>query len=85
MANITYGTFFLFASSVVFGIVFTWFLIPETKGISLEDMDTLFSRSGLPRTWRKQLDEIIEERRAAGDPEMFVADEKEHASHRENN
>ncbi|KAI8213941.1 putative quinate permease [Colletotrichum sp. SAR 10_76] len=47
MTDITYGTFLLFACSVVFGFVFTFLLIPETKGISLEDMDVLFTRKAL--------------------------------------
>ncbi|KAL6916282.1 hypothetical protein ACHAP8_010914 [Fusarium lateritium] len=65
MADITYGTFLLFACSVVFGLFFAFFLIPETKGISLEDMDILFSRKGMPRTWRRQTNDVIAERRAA--------------------
>lgn len=63
MNNITYGTFFLFGASVVCGIIFTWFLIPETKGVLLEDMDVLFSQKGNASSWRKLTDEIIEARR----------------------
>ena len=64
MTDITWGTFILFACSVVFGLCFAFFLIPETKGISLEDMDLLFSRKGMPRTWRRQTNDIIAQRRA---------------------
>lgn len=64
MTDITYGTFLLFACSVVFGLFFAFFLVPETKGISLEDMDVLFSRKGMPRTWRRQTNDVIAQRRA---------------------
>jgi len=33
--------FFFFAMNIVLG-AYVWFFIPETKGISLEHMDTLF-------------------------------------------
>ena len=60
-------------------------MIPETKGIALEDMDILFSRTGLPRSWRSQLDEVIHERRVAVDPDVFgEAEEKEETAHRDN-
>ncbi|KAJ3958394.1 hypothetical protein N0V92_005036 [Colletotrichum tropicale] len=84
MTDITYGTFLLFACSVVFGFVFTFLLIPETKGISLEDMDVLFTRKGMPRTWRRQTEEIINQRRADGHADALGRDEKEiAASHHE--
>lgn len=84
MTDITYGTFLLFACSVVFGFVFTSLLIPETKGISLEDMDILFTRKGMPRTWRRQTEEIINQRRADGHADALGRDEKEiAASHHE--
>ncbi|KAM0542722.1 hypothetical protein ACHAPJ_012655 [Fusarium lateritium] len=63
MADIKYGTFLLFACSVVFGFFFVFFLVPETKGISLEDMGVLFTRKGMPRTWRRQTNDIIVQRR----------------------
>jgi sugar porter (SP) family MFS transporter len=37
-----YGTYFIFGSFCGAMFFFTWFLIPETKGISLEKMDALF-------------------------------------------
>lgn len=82
MTNITYGTFLLFACSVVFGMCFALFLVPETKGITLEDMDILFSRTGLPLTWRRQTDEIIEERRESGQDDA-LSREKERIEHNE--
>lgn len=37
-----YGTYFIFGSFCFSMFIFVWFLIPETKGISLEKMDNLF-------------------------------------------
>nr|AHA12287.1 DEHU transporter 1 [Asteromyces cruciatus] len=37
-----YGTYFIFGSFSFCMFFFTWFLIPETKGVSLEKMDALF-------------------------------------------
>ncbi|KAF2173749.1 hypothetical protein M409DRAFT_16023 [Zasmidium cellare ATCC 36951] len=37
-----YGAYFIYGSFCFCMFVFTWFLIPETKGISLEKMDELF-------------------------------------------
>lgn len=37
-----YGTYFIFGSFCFSMFIFTWFFIPETKGISLERMDELF-------------------------------------------
>ena len=37
-----YGTYFIYGSFCFAMFVFVWFLIPETKGVSLERMDELF-------------------------------------------
>jgi len=37
-----YGTYLIFGSFCFTMFVFTWFFIPETKGMSLEKMDDLF-------------------------------------------
>ncbi|KAK6076458.1 hypothetical protein SCUP234_07192 [Seiridium cupressi] len=37
-----YGTYLIFGSFGVVMLVFVWFLVPETKGVSLEQMDALF-------------------------------------------
>jgi hypothetical protein len=64
MTNIKSGTFFLFGSSVVFGCLFSWLFVPETKGFSLEEMDILFTRKGLAYTWRRQAEESMQQSRA---------------------
>jgi MFS family permease len=40
--GIQYGTFMFYGCWSVIAIAFTWFFIPETKGVQLEDMDLLF-------------------------------------------
>ena len=39
------GTFFLFTTCTFFSIIFVYFLLPETKGKTLEDMEKLFTSS----------------------------------------
>jgi hypothetical protein len=72
MANIKYGTFLFFGSSLVLGICFVFFFMPETKGLSLEEMDILFNISGLGNKKRAKADKMIEDIRTA---EALVGDE----------
>lgn len=45
--DITYGTFLFFASMTVLGGIYVYLMIPETKGVRLENMDILFGTKGL--------------------------------------
>lgn len=67
LANITYGTFLLFGSCVVVGVVFVYLFMSETKGLSLEEMDALFSIRGLVISKHKKAKQIIVEQRQAQD------------------
>lgn len=40
--TIGYGTYLFFAAFALIAFAFTWFLIPETKGKTLEEMDGVF-------------------------------------------
>ena len=40
-----FGVYMFFASLMLCSVVFVYFFLPETKGIPLEAMDRLFSRS----------------------------------------
>jgi hypothetical protein len=42
LSSIRFYTYVFFAIFCVLSIVFTYFVIPETKGRSLEDMDAVF-------------------------------------------
>lgn len=44
LANITYGTYFLFGSFAVIMGLFVYVFLPETRGRSLEEMDEIFNR-----------------------------------------
>lgn len=45
IAAMHYGIYFFFACVAIISIPFVFFLVPETKGIALEDMDKLYDRS----------------------------------------
>lgn len=42
LTTITWGTYIFFAAFCFIGLAFTYFVIPETRGKSLEDMDVAF-------------------------------------------
>lgn len=42
IADIGYGTYFLFAACITLSIPWVYFFVPETKNLSLEEMDRLF-------------------------------------------
>jgi hypothetical protein len=42
ITNIGYGTYFVFASMTTLSVAFVFFFLPETKGLSLEEIDVLF-------------------------------------------
>ncbi|KAK8064583.1 quinate permease [Apiospora phragmitis] len=54
-----YGVYFFFASLMILSVIFTYFLIPETKAIPLEHIDRLFA----VRPVRKANDVIMAELR----------------------
>lgn len=45
LENLKYGTYVFFAVFCIIAFCFTYFVIPETKGRSLEDMDAIFGGS----------------------------------------
>ncbi|KAJ5115380.1 hypothetical protein NUU61_001139 [Penicillium alfredii] len=47
ISNISYGTYFVFAACTTLSIPFVWLMIPETKGLKLEEVDVLFNGRGL--------------------------------------
>jgi len=51
-----YGTYFIFGSFCFSMFIFVWFLIPETKGISLEKMDELFGVVESPKLVGEEAD-----------------------------
>ncbi|KAL4894069.1 putative quinate permease [Aspergillus ambiguus] len=70
-AKMDYGVYFFFASLMILSIIFVFFLIPETKGIPLENMDPLFEYKPVWRAHSKVLAQLRE------DEERFRADIEE--------
>jgi len=46
VSNIGYGTYFVFATCLTLSIPFVYFFVPETKGLSLEQIDVQFGAPG---------------------------------------
>jgi sugar porter (SP) family MFS transporter len=91
LSTMTYGTYIFFGLLTFMGAAFIWFFFPETKGISLEEMDILFGSVGLAERekerWKEVhaevgLNEILARSGALGGPPAYSsggngADEKE--------
>ncbi|KAK1146207.1 hypothetical protein N8T08_003297 [Aspergillus melleus] len=43
----SYGTFIFFGCVTTIGVLYVWFLVPETKGRTLEEMDELFGSGAM--------------------------------------
>lgn len=52
LEHITYGTFIFFGMMTFGGAVFLWFYVPETKRLTLEEMDIVFGSVGVARAVR---------------------------------
>lgn len=76
IADIQYGTFLFFGTSVVCGMIFSYFFLPETKGVALEDMDIMFASKGFASQKRRNLDQVLGERRDILASEKAAAKEK---------
>ncbi|KAJ6109483.1 sugar transporter [Penicillium sp. IBT 16267x] len=60
ISNIGYGTYWVFAACTTLAVPFVWFMIPETKGMKLEEVDALFEGRGLVP--RMRVNPIVDER-----------------------
>jgi hypothetical protein len=58
LRDITYGTLLFYGSMTLLGGIFVWFCVPETKGIPLEDIDTLFEAKGWARQQMRTFEEM---------------------------
>ncbi|KAI6779267.1 uncharacterized protein J7T54_000997 [Emericellopsis cladophorae] len=61
LENITYGTYILFGLLTFLGACFIWFFVPETKRLSLEEMDIIFGSEGTAQADFERMDEINRE------------------------
>jgi len=62
LTHMTYGTYIFFGLLTTGGAAFIYFVFPETKGLSLEEMDILFGSVGVAERekerWREVHDEV---------------------------
>jgi hypothetical protein len=65
ITDIKYGTYFLFAACMTLAIPWVYFFVPETKNVSLEDMDQLFGMPGNPHLFHEEKGEAGFEGKAA--------------------
>lgn len=61
MGESGFGMYFLFGSVTICGLVFVWFLIPETKSVPLDQMDRLFEISPVRKAHLIVMDEVQHE------------------------
>lgn len=86
LERITYGTYILFGLIIILGAVFIWFFVPETKRLTLEEMDTIFGSEGAALKDQERMAEINSElgltQLAGGEPHppsydgVIVGDDK---------
>jgi Sugar (and other) transporter len=53
MIGMGHGTYFFFGAAMTVAFVWVWFLLPETKGLRLEEMDVIFGFPGSDMTVSK--------------------------------
>ncbi|KAK0736021.1 general substrate transporter [Apiosordaria backusii] len=61
LEGITYGTYILFGLLTYMGAAFVWFLVPETKRLTLEEMDIIFGSEGTAQADFERMEEINNE------------------------
>ncbi|KAI0179080.1 putative hexose transport-related protein [Hypoxylon sp. FL1284] len=87
--QIGYGTYVLFGLLTFMGAAFIWFFVPETKRLSLEEMDVIFGSEGTAQADFERMEEINREIGltsmleglgvGSGSPDVFEAKEKKMA------
>ena len=79
ITGIQYGVFLFFGTSVVIGVTFVFFFLPETKEVALEDMDIMFNVKGWAWQKRKETERILAERRLQlQNDNVIVVDKGDH-------
>ncbi|KAK7216588.1 hypothetical protein V2G26_004591 [Clonostachys chloroleuca] len=61
LSGITYGTYIIFGLLTSIGAAFIWFFTPETKRLSLEEMDIIFGSEGTAQADTERMLEINRE------------------------
>jgi len=61
ISGITYGTYLVFGILTFIGAGFIWFFVPETKRLTLEEMDVIFGSEGTAQADFERMEEINKE------------------------
>jgi len=61
LEKMTYGTYIFFGILTTLGAGFIWFFVPETKGLTLEEMDILFGSVGVAAKEQERWSEVHRE------------------------
>lgn len=61
LTHLKYGTYIFFGLLTFGGAAFIWIFFPETKGLSLEEMDSLFGSVGFAAADEERMREINKE------------------------
>ena len=61
ITSITYGTYLIFGILTLIGAGFIWFFVPETKRLTLEEMDVIFGSPGTAQADFERMAEINRE------------------------
>lgn len=59
--GISYGTYLIFGILTFLGAAFVWFFVPETKRLTLEEMDIIFGSEGTAQADFERMEEINKE------------------------
>ncbi|CZR66621.1 related to quinate transport protein [Phialocephala subalpina] len=61
ISGISYGTYLIFGILTFIGAGFIWFFVPETKRLTLEEMDVIFGSEGTAQADFERMEEINKE------------------------
>ena len=61
ISGISYGTYLIFGILTFIGAAFIHFIVPETKRLTLEEMDVIFGSEGTAQADFERMDEINNE------------------------
>jgi hypothetical protein len=61
ISGISYGTYLIFGILTFGGAGFIWFFVPETKRLTLEEMDVIFGSEGTTQADFERMEEINKE------------------------
>lgn len=59
--SISYGTYLLFGILTILGAGFVWFYVPETKRLTLEEMDVVFGSEGTAEKDMRRMEDVRRE------------------------